>query len=167
MVEPTKAEIERMRRRYKEASSKIFGPKFISISELPKPSAHKRNFLIATRLPEFPILIFSCSEDLPLSCLMERFCYLEGGPKIQSIAGAAYSAKRNEVLLSDNKAHRIYRYKYQSCLHVSYKSQLDITKYIPEISAFHVDYDDNLWIASHAPALKESATLFYWTSKEW
>lgn len=173
MGEPTAKETERLRKKFKSSYRKVFGVRYTGLSRLPEGwfPGKKTTYLIATKIPNFPLLQMGCDVDDPMTCMMERFCYLEGGPALgpNGLNGVATFQKGKERLIavggSDRKSIRIYR--WESCFNIRYQYVLELPAMLQQITALYIDSADRLWVATEKWENNFDSNLYYWDKESW
>ncbi|MCX6116842.1 MAG: hypothetical protein NT027_04825, partial [Proteobacteria bacterium] len=98
--EPTKKETSRVRADFKSKYRKVFGSRYTGMSKVPlaweSKNSQSDHYLVASKIESYPLLMMACDKSDETSCLLDRVCYLEGGPKSieQSLSGVvAYQSK--------------------------------------------------------------------------
>jgi hypothetical protein len=169
--EPTHKEIERSRNKFRDASKKIFGIKFTGVMEIPEKweKGSGRNYVVSSRISEFPLMIMNCRGDDPGTCMITRSCFLEGGPKIQSsaVTGIAVMPESKEILIGNHERNEIDIYKFNSCFDVVWERTLKLPARLPKMSNLTVDPEQNLWVVTKIPDSFTDANLFYWEKEVW
>jgi hypothetical protein len=169
--EPTTFEIQKTRKRFREASRKIFGTRYVGFSEIPDSweKGATRDFLVASRVPSFPLLMMSCQKKDEVACLISRQCFLEGGPKIdpENIVGLGVLSKSRQIVLGDARRNEIMLYKFNSCFDVSFQRSIALPSRLPKMSNLHVDQGERLWITAALADTFTDSNLFYWDKENW
>lgn len=172
MGEPSKTEVERARLKFIRAHKKVFGPRYTGLSKLPKnwmKGPGRTRYLMATKIVGFPITVLACDEDEPLTCLMERFCFLEGGPKLSadSVSGVGILASKRTILIGDAARHSVHLFQWNSCFDVRYLRSLNLPKSIEKMTSLQVDEEDRLWVTTGKWESRFDSNLYYWDKLDW
>lgn len=171
MGEPTAQETVKARAKFKSAYRKIFGLKYTGLTALPSGwmAGKKKNYLMSTRIEGFPLTVLGCDQQDSLTCTMERYCYLEGGPKIgaQDVSGVGVSPKGKIVLVGDAGRHQVHAYRWESCFNVRYIKSLSVPPMVQKLTSLQVDEADNLWLSTGKWENKFDSNLYYWEPSSW
>lgn len=129
----------------------------------------KSQFLIASQIPNFPLMKMHCSKESLTSCQITRGCFVNGNKRLKSenIFGLAISKKRELLLLGDYKNHEIAVFKYNSCHHVTRIGTIEVPPKIYPLRSIFIDKNDNLWISSIKKDHYHNASVYMWLSKDW
>jgi hypothetical protein len=169
--EPTTIEIQKSRKRFHDSSRKIFGSRYVGFAEIPDTweKGDTRDFLVASRIPGFSVLLMSCQRQDQIACVISRHCFLEGGPAINSrnIVGIGVLPKSRQILLGDSGNNQIRLYRFKSCFDVTYEKTLTLPSRLPKLSNLWVDGAEKLWITTETPDSFTDSNLFYWDSELW
>jgi hypothetical protein len=169
--EPTTLEIQRTRKQFANASRKIFGNRYVGFAEIPDSwkKGDTRDFLVASRIPGFPLLIMSCQKSDQMSCMISRQCFVAGGPRIdaKNLVGVAVDPATRRVFIGDAKTQSIRIFHFNSCFDIVYQKSLNLPKRLPKISNFSIDSTKRLWVTTETPDSFTDSNLFYWDSEQW
>ncbi len=132
-------------------------------------SARVHPFLMATRIPGYPLVTVRCPKEHPGYCEVDRQCFLAGGPDLDKIelAGLGLSQKSRRIVLGDAKGHRILIYRFQSCYHVPFEREITLPKEVKEIRNVMIDPDDRLWLSTRFSDDFHNASVFVWEASAW
>lgn len=133
------------------------------------PSAGSHPFLMATRIPGFPLVTVRCPKDHPGYCEVDRQCFLAGGPNLDKteLAGLGLSQKGRRIILGDAKGHRLLIYRFQSCYHVPFEREITLPKEVKEIRNVMIDSDDRIWLSTRFSDDFHNASVFVWEASAW
>lgn len=166
MGEPTVKETTSARQRFKAAYRKVFGLRYSGLVRAPKGwmAGAKNYFVVATKIADFPVTVLACLKDDPMSCMMDRFCYLEGGPKIaaKAVSGVAAQAQSNLLYLGDSERQAIHVYKWDSCLNVRFQKSIALPKSLQKITTLQIDSEGRLWVGTDKWDNNFDSSLYYW-----
>ena len=169
--EPTTVETTKARAQVRNAFKKVFGSRFSGLAALPKGWIEGKNnfYAMASNMEGYPLTVMGCAEGDPTGCTMERFCYLEGGPKIKAkdVAGVGVSEKEKLLLMGDAGRHSIHVYHWDSCFNVKYLRTIELPKSIMKITSLHIDNDNLLWVTTNKWENQFDSNLYYWEAKDW
>ena len=169
--EATRPEIQALRARFKKAFKATAGSRVTGMVRLPfaEGKALAGNYLLATRVKGFPLVLMRCDRQAISQCLVLRQCDV---PRIKDlsasgISGVGVSAKRHEVLLMDATKRRILRFAYSSCSSLRFKGELRLPAKLKRPANLTVDTADRLWVATEVPDDYLNASLYYWDAASW
>lgn len=169
--EPTTPEISKLRKKFYRNVMKTLGLKFSGISKAPESwfPGKRLYFLLASRVPEFPLVAMSCLKDNPSVCQMDRSCFLEGAKGLlpKGISGIAVRKKTREVFIGDRLNHKILKFRFKSCFHVQKTGELILPAKIKELSTITIDEKDRLWVVTQKPDDYFNASVFVWGADGW
>jgi hypothetical protein len=169
--EPTSVETAKARNKIRTAYKKVFGSRFSGFSALPSGwlEGKKNYYAMASNIADFPLTIMSCAEDDPVGCVMDRICYLDGGPSIKSksVAGVGVSKNGKLLLMGDAERHAIHVFHWDSCFNVHYLKSLELPKNIATITSLHIDHEDLLWVTTNKWENQFDSNLYYWEPSQW
>jgi hypothetical protein len=168
--EPTAPEIAATRSEFKRQLMKTLGTRFAGMAPLPKEwfKTPRRAYLLATRIPSFPLLVMECDPDDPSSCMITRQCHLEGEqPKPSAIAGIAVSTARQLIVIGDRTEHRLVAFKWHSCFHASRAKSWSVPGQMRSLANLAIDADDTLWMATQVPDNYLNASAYAWVKNAW
>jgi hypothetical protein len=171
--EPTKLEVAAYRRQFMSA----FGHpedhrvRLAGLAPLPpswrEGEAHQ--YLLASRLPGFPLMTLQCDEGSLTQCFVARGCFVEGlaDMELDSIAGIATSVKRRLILVGDRKKALLHVFRFNSCHHIVHAGDISLPERLKEIANLSIDDADRLWITTMRPDDFQNANVFLWDADAW
>jgi hypothetical protein len=168
--EATAPEVSELRRRFATNFPKANSPRFTGLAALPngwhKTRQGKTQYLLISRIKDFPLTILECDEEEPASCMLTRNCYLEGaaGLKVDARFGIGISVKRRLVVLGDAEANKLWVFKFSSCFHIPKTKTITIPEKIFTMTNLHIDSEDRLWLTTDKPDNYNNSSLYYWDS---
>ena len=174
--EPTRSETAEMRQLFFRRFQSTLGLKVSGVVRQPsikrglsKPKANlPTTYLVALRIPQFPLAQMDCDPEEPSLCQLTRSCFVEGGGiEPSSVTGVAFSSRRDLVLVGDATRRRILGFRFHSCFHVSFETSWSLPPTLKSLSNIHVDEDDRLWISTSEPDDYLNASVFYWNRDLW
>jgi hypothetical protein len=127
------------------------------------------HLLTLTALNDFPVMRIECGLGGDGPCLAARQCFVENMPQLLPLArrGLAVDVSRREILIGDSLKHRIMRFKYHSCFHISYLGELKLPPKLKEITNLFVDVEDRLWVSTKQADDYHNATIYFWDKTSW
>ena len=169
--EATAPETAALRVMFKQRFSATSGVKVAGIAPLPDTwrASPLRQYVVATRIRGFPLLIMECDKSDLSVCRITRQCHLEGSGdlKPEAITGIAVSSKRRLILIGDADGHRLVGFKFHSCYHITRRDTYPLPVRLKELTNVAVDADDRLWVTTDAADDYHNASLFYWEGAGW
>lgn len=170
--EPSTAQVQDLRRRFKKAYQATTGVRVSGMARLPEEWARTkgvRSYLLASRIPGFPLLLMECQKDEPSSCVLARACNLEGAASLKpsAVTGIAVSAERKLVLIGDSAHQRLDAFRFNSCYDIPKKAEVDLPARVKGLVNLYVDGGERLWIASKAPDDYLNASVYFWPKTAW
>lgn len=172
--EATRAETAQLRAKFRQRFLATPGIKLAGMARIPaswqkqKDARRGADYLVATRIPDFPLLWLECQADAPSQCLVARYCQLSERLDIPSeaIVGFGLSEKRQLLVFGDPTRHRLLLYHWRSCYGSTRSKQVvQLPAKIKTLTALHIDADDRLWVGSDEPDDYVNASIYSWT--EW
>lgn len=167
--EPTQIEINKHRSNFKKHFIKTVGVKIVGISHLEWLDTTNTNyFIFVSSISGYPFLLGYC-DKMSLSCVIDRFCYVNKFifKKDGRYRGVGIDTKNQTLIIGDFKDHKLHKFKFNSCLNISYVDSISLPSKIKEISSVYVDQDDNLWVSSIAADNYTNSSVFCWESSKW
>jgi hypothetical protein len=169
--EPTKTETSRTRSAFHKSFVKISESRFTGMVEIPESWGKDkgRNFLLASRIKGFPLLMMTCAKDDAATCVMTRTCTLNGGfPSKNGYGiGLGIDAERREVLMANSMTNRIDIFHFNSCADVRHVSSLSLPPKMPKISGLNIDDRGRLWVTTGVMDSSFDTNVFYWEKTQW
>jgi hypothetical protein len=169
--EPTTIETASTRKKFLAASRKIFGTKYTGFAEMPGNwmDDGNRNFLLASRVPGFPLLVLGCRKNEDLSCMVSRHCFLEDGNPVapESVTGVAVSPVDRLIAIGDSSSNTIRLYKFNSCFDVRYSRSVRLPDRLPKLTNIQIDSKGRLWVTTAIPDSFTDSNLFFWEKDQW
>lgn len=168
--EPTRPEIADTRVDFKKQLIRTLGTKFAGMARLPASwfKSKQRAYLVATRIPSFPLLVMECGTDDPSACMITRQCNLAGDkPETGAITGIAISAAQRLVVIGDSAKHRLVGYAWRSCFDVRQARSWTVPKQLRALGNIAIDADETLWVATKVPDDYLNASVFAWPKGTW
>lgn len=169
--EATGPETSALRATFRRAFQATPGQKFAGMAPLPDSwkTGKKKQYLAATRIKGFPLVLVECEADEASSCVVARQCYLEGASDLPAdqIAGIAINEAKRQVLIGDRKAMKLLGFKFHSCYHVTRRGDLQIPDKIRTLTNIAIDKDERLFLTTEIPDDYHNGSLFFWPKAAW
>ncbi len=169
--EATGPEVTALRAAFKRAFVATAGQKITGMAALPDAwkTGKKKQYLAATRIKGYPLLLVECDPEEASSCVVARECYLEGASDIapDSITGIAINEKKRQVWLGDRKAMKLAGFMYHSCHHVTRRGDLQLPDRLKTMTNITLDAEGRLFLTTEIPDDYYNASLFYWPRSAW
>ena len=171
--EATRSETAEVRAKFQRQLRATSGVKISGLARIPaswvssNDSSRVNRYLMASRIPDFPLLMLECQADEPSQCMIARYCQLS--PKLaiepEAIVGFGLSEKRRLLIFGDPTRHQLVLYKWQSC----YRSTLSpivlkLPRRLKTLVSLSTDFHDRLWIVSDEPDDMLNASIYFWES---
>jgi hypothetical protein len=169
--EPTTAETAGFRAGFKKAMRSVSGTKVSGIAQLPDGwlKNDKTNYLLLSRLQNFPLLLVECSKATPSQCMVTRGCSVEGykGSAISKLAGIGVRPDSREVVLGDPESRQLHVLTFNSCYNVVFRESRALPDRIKTLTNITVDKDGRLFVTTDMPDDYLNASLYYWNKDQW
>lgn len=169
--EATKVEISRLRKSFHSAFIKKSGSRFTGVTEIPATweKSQERNFLVASTVEGFSLMLMVCAKDDAASCVVTRKCILNGASASLNshAAGLGVDLERREILIGNEKNNSIEIFKFKSCGDVRHISNLSLPKRMSKIGGLTIDDNARLWVTTGIFDSPFDANIFYWEKKRW
>lgn len=169
--EATGPETTALRASFKRAFLGTAGQKLTGMVALPDSwrTGKKKQYLAATRIKGFPLVMIECDPDESSSCVVARQCYLEGATDLSSdmVTGIAIYEKKRQVWIGNRKAMKLHGFMYHSCYHVTRRADLQLPERLKTMTNIAIDGDGRLFLTTEIPDDYYNASLFFWPRAAW
>lgn len=142
-------------------------PKKIWFSDVAVHS--ETELFVLTYIPGIPLAKLSCDSQGLGTCLFKSICPLPGSmTKSQNdLVGIAYSKKRQQLLIGNEKTKRLEVYEAKGCDGLKLQRAIFLPKELKKMTSIEVDDQDNLWIATAEPDNYLNASTYVWKAEDW
>ena len=152
------------KKEYKETDLKFSGG-----AKLPKGWVQSDDddvFLIASRIPKFPILAFACDQSNPLQCSIIRKCFVKGTTiEHKHINGLGLFPSSRSFVIGDESDNKLEIFSFKTCLNIVKINEIYLPKKFKKISNIFVDASENLWISTQTQDDYTNATIYKWNAE--
>lgn len=169
--EGTTREISAFRSSFKKAMLAMKGTKVSGMAKLPDNwfKNGKTNYLLLSRLKDFPLLLLECSTSSASECMLSRGCNLERftGSPIETLRGIAVSSERQQIFIGDPVQKKLHVLKFNTCNQVVGLGSRVLPQSLKPLSNILVDQDDRLFVTTESPDDYLNASLYFWNKSQW
>lgn len=163
-------ETKELRSKFLKSLHRTKSPKLVGLKRAPKlDTTTKFRFFASTRIQDYPLITIECSKDSPSQCALDRACFVEDMPSIDSnsLSGLAYDPENKFLLLVDINKHRVLVLHFQSCFHTVYIGQITLPEKIKQIIGVALDEEQNLYILSRFIDDYYNASVYRFNKSRW
>lgn len=166
--EAPSVEIAGLRTKFRRTLEANPGVKIVGMAAIPAAWQATDTYVLATRLPGFPLLTMRCDPDNPSQCQLSRACPLRGhAPAPTAVAGIATHPSKRLILIGDKDQHHVLAYHFQACLEVRHSHTLALPTKVKVLTNLHIDQSENLWLSTEQPDDYYNASVYWWKKDQW
>lgn len=131
-------------------------------------------YLATTAAKGFPLVTIRCRQGKALRCHFADHCWLPvpkgSGTRLKDEAwmpvGVSYLKKERLLLVAD--AHKVHRYRFNSCYDIRHRGTIHPPKEIAaELTGIAIDALDRLWLSTSGLDNHHAANIYAWPRERW
>lgn len=163
---PTTRETKKLRSDFRKAFYKANRVKVTGATLYRNLSKTKKEYLVATQLPGFPIVKMECSFKEDTFCQFTRACNVIGlrNSHAKDLFGIAYDKAKNMIWMVDQKKKELLQLTSDNhCYKTRYVSSTSLPERIKKPSNVFIESESKtLWVTAHDKDDYYNASVFSW-----